>query len=360
LVNTVNTVGVMGKGIALQFKRRFPGNYEAYRKACKEGRVGPGEMFVWHTGQLGNPQHIINFPTKRHWKAKSRIEDIEAGLRDLVAVITRLEIESIAVPPLGCGNGGLDWRVVRPLMEQYLADLDVKVTIYEPSGAPDPTTMPAQHKVPRMTVHRAAMVAVFDRYLSPGYTLGRLEAQKLIYFLKAAGAPYDKLSFVQGEYGPYADGIRHVLNQVEGHYIRGFGDAAVDSTMSVDPDASRLAEDMIDEPDHVVFRDAVDRVAALINGFDDPFGLELLASVHWVATAEDPPARSASEAAEAVRQWTPRKRERYDAAHVRAAWKRLVDAGFIEAAAENRLPTARTVQPGERVPVPAGNLFDAL
>ena len=133
----MNTVGVMGKGIALQFKRRFPGNYQAYRQACDAGEVTPGRMFVWRTDQLGRPHWIVNFPTKRHWKAKSRIEDIEAGLRDLQRVVLDLGIQSLAVPPLGCGNGGLSWSVVRPLIERYLGAVEgVRVAVYEPAGAP--------------------------------------------------------------------------------------------------------------------------------------------------------------------------------------------------------------------------------
>src|SRR5690349_8544281 len=109
LVNTVNTVGIMGKGVALQFRQAYPDNYAAYRKACTHGEVQIGKMFVFATGYLTNPRLIINFPTKRDWRSKSRLEDIEAGLIDLVAVVRSERITSIAIPPLGCGNGGLQW-----------------------------------------------------------------------------------------------------------------------------------------------------------------------------------------------------------------------------------------------------------
>jgi O-acetyl-ADP-ribose deacetylase (regulator of RNase III) len=114
IVNTVNTEGVMGKGIALQFKQRYPQNYETYRAACKRRQVHLGSMFVVATGALHGPRHIINFPTKGHWREQSRLEHIQAGLRDLVRVINELGINSIALPPLGCGNGGLEWTIVRP------------------------------------------------------------------------------------------------------------------------------------------------------------------------------------------------------------------------------------------------------
>ncbi|BDA76423.1 hypothetical protein CAL7716_105890 (plasmid) [Calothrix sp. PCC 7716] len=136
LVNTVNCVGVMGKGIALQFKLRYPENFRSYEKACKKGEVQPGRMFIFPTGNLFNPKYIINFPTKRHWKGKSKIEDIQSGLVALVQKVQQLGITSIAIPPLGCGNGGLDWAVVKPLIESAFSQLpDVSVIIFEPSGA---------------------------------------------------------------------------------------------------------------------------------------------------------------------------------------------------------------------------------
>lgn len=123
LVNTVNCVGVMGKGLALQFKQAFPENFRAYERACRAGEVKPGHMLTRPTGKLTGPKYIVNFPTKRHWKGNSRIEDIDAGLEALVEEIQRLEIKSIAVPPLGCGNGGLRWEDVRPRIEAALGQL---------------------------------------------------------------------------------------------------------------------------------------------------------------------------------------------------------------------------------------------
>lgn len=136
LVNAVNCVGVMGKGIALQFKQAFPENFKAYEKACKQKSVVPGKMFVFSTGNSGNPRFVINFPTKRHWRDKSRLEDVQSGLVDLVNVIKESNIESIALPPLGCGLGGLEWGVVKSLIEEALADLsDVKVLLFSPEGS---------------------------------------------------------------------------------------------------------------------------------------------------------------------------------------------------------------------------------
>ncbi|MBI4230344.1 MAG: macro domain-containing protein, partial [Planctomycetes bacterium] len=180
LVNTVNCVGVMGKGIALQFRQAFPDNAKAYRRACKEGKVQPGSMLVYDAGPLVSPRYIINFPTKRHWKGKSRIEDVRDGLRDLVRTIRRLKVRSIAIPPLGCGNGGLAWEDVRPLIEKALTQVPgVRTRLYEPAGAPARAEMPVRTKRPAMTAGRAALLGIFRRYLIPGYQLTMLEVQKL-------------------------------------------------------------------------------------------------------------------------------------------------------------------------------------
>lgn len=339
LVNTVNTVGVMGKGIALQFKRRFPGNFKAYKQAVEEGQVGPGTMFVWHTGRLDNPQYVINFPTKRHWRARSRLEDIESGLEELERTVHKLGIRSIAVPPLGCGSGGLDWADVRPLIETHLRRLEgIDIRVYEPAGAPAPSAMAPNPTKPRMTIHRAAMLLAFANYLDPGYTLGRVEAQKLLYFLQVAGAPYERLRFVQGPFGPYADPVRNVLNHLEGHFIKGFGDADGRSSMTVFEDALDEARALCVQPENDVFQRAVATVRDLTEGFDDAFGLELLASVHWVATQWRPPAQNAAEALEAMHSWSPRKRRRYDQAQVRAAWNRLKAFGLVDATGPDEPP----------------------
>ena len=138
LVNTVNCVGFMGRGIALQFKQAFPDNFKAYQRACWAGSVVPGKMFVYETGMMVNPKLIINFPTKRDWRGKSRIKDIADGLVALVEEVKRRGITSIAVPPLGCGNGGLEWSLVEPLIEAaFEAVPDVRVALYAPIGTPD-------------------------------------------------------------------------------------------------------------------------------------------------------------------------------------------------------------------------------
>jgi O-acetyl-ADP-ribose deacetylase (regulator of RNase III) len=135
IVNTVNCAGSMGRGIAAQFKRAYPKNFKAYEAACKRKEIVPGRMFVFETGQLTNPRFIVNFPTKRHWRNASRVEDIESGLRALVDEVKRRGIKSIAIPPLGCGLGGLDWNYVRPLIECAFEALpEVRTVVFEPNG----------------------------------------------------------------------------------------------------------------------------------------------------------------------------------------------------------------------------------
>ena len=224
LVNTVNCVGVMGKGIALQFKQAYPDNFRAYEQACRAGEVQLGRMLTFSTGTLMNPKYNINFPTKRHWKGKSRIEDIKRGLTALIDEVQRLEITSIAVPPLGCGNGGLNWSDVRPPIEAAFASLPhVRVLLYAPIGAPDAEAMPVRTVKPRMTRARALLMKLIELYGVPGYRLSLLEIQKLAYFLQSAGEPL-RLHFSKQKYGPYAENLHFVLQRLEGHFLRGYGD----------------------------------------------------------------------------------------------------------------------------------------
>src|SRR5712691_4926639 len=170
IVNTVNTVGVMGKGIALQFRRKWPANAKAYEAACKRNEVVPGEMFVFDNGGLVEPKVIINFPTKRHWRQPSRMSDIDAGLVDLIAQVKRLGIRSIAIPPLGCGNGGLDWNEVRPRIEASFKELpDVDVRLFAPSDVAGVRELALEAEKPRMTPGRTAILKVLSIYREMRY-----------------------------------------------------------------------------------------------------------------------------------------------------------------------------------------------
>jgi O-acetyl-ADP-ribose deacetylase (regulator of RNase III) len=324
LVNTVNTKGVMGKGIALQFKRAFPENFKAYKAACDAGRVRLGEMFVFDSGRMERPRYIINFPTKDHWRSRSRLADIDSGLQDLARVLAELEIESVALPPLGCGLGGLRWADVRPRIERALAPLPVRALVFEPQGTPAPEQMPERRERPRMTPFRATLVWLLGRYLGPGEAASPLEVQKLLYFVQEAGEPL-KLRFEKQRYGPYADAARHAVVHIEGHYLTGFGDGTGPGDVLLMPGAAEEAEAFL--TGHPETRARYERVVELIDGFETPYGLELLATTHWVAVHED--ADSTAAAAERVRAWSQRKQHLFTDDHVDVAWERLDEGGWL-------------------------------
>jgi O-acetyl-ADP-ribose deacetylase (regulator of RNase III) len=328
IVNTVNCVGVMGKGIALQFKNKWPANFTQYTAACKAGRVRLGHMFVHDAGGLVKPHYIINFPTKEHWRGSSKVEFIREGLKDLVVQVRRLNIRSIAIPPLGCGNGGLAWTEVRPLIEHAFESLsDVEVRLFEPKGAPDPKSMDVRTTRPRMTPGRAAVLNVLDTYRELNYGLSKIEIQKLAYFLEEAGEPLD-LRFEKHDFGPYSDRLRHALNRMEGHFIRGVGDGVAEAEIEPTADASQEAETFIAQQEDQGLAERVARVGQLIEGYQSPYGMELLSSVHWVA-AHEPAIRSLDDAIRAIGAWNERKRILMKPEHVASAWQRLEEQGWL-------------------------------
>lgn len=309
LVNTVNCVGIMGRGIALQFKNAFPDNFKAYAAACKSEEVQPGRMFVFETKKLTNPRFIINFPTKRHWRGKSRIEDIKAGLDALVETIHQNRIQSIAIPPLGSGLGGLDWSEVKPLLESSLRPLkDVHIVVYLPQGAPETKRMAHNRAVPTMTAGRAALVELMNRYLAglldPFVTL--LEVHKLLYFMQEAGEPL-RLKFQKGPYGPYAENLRHVLNAIEGHLVSGYADGgdSPNKQLKLVPGAVEDASKFLQQHPDTLSR--FEKVANLVDGFESPFGLELLSTVYWVMKNE--PVSSVDDVIKHTYDWNEHKHQ---------------------------------------------------
>ena len=327
LVNTVNCVGVMGRGVALQFKNAYPGNFNFYKAACDKKELHPGKMLTFDRASLENPRYIINFPTKRDWKGKSKLSYIEEGLDALVAEVKRLDIRSVAVPPLGCGLGGLNWDEVKPRIEAAFAALpDVRVLLFEPTGAPAPAAM--KHAAPpKMTQGRATLLALMQRYLAGlmDTSVTLLEIQKLLYFMQESGEPL-KLHYEKGPYGPYAKTVRHVLNPIEGHFVMGYGDATDAPTRELEllPHAGEQAETfLLLHPDTVPH---LERVADLISGWETPFGMELLSTVHWVITREN--AASPEAVLKHVYQWSERKR-RFQEAHLRLAYDTLQKKKWI-------------------------------
>ena len=278
LVNTVNCVGIMGKGIALQFKQAFPENFKAYAQACKAGEVRLGRMFVYPTQSLFNPKWIINFPTKQHWKSKSKLQDVQQGLEDLIGVVKAFDVKSIAVPPLGAGLGGLKWPdVKRLILSAFEAVPDVKVLLYEPKGSPQVDKMPIATAKPKMTKGRALLIKLLEIYRNQGYRHSLLEIQRLMYFMQAAGEDL-RLNYAKNQFGPYAENLHHVLQHMDGHFIRGYGDRSAQSEIYLLDGAVDEAQSILDADEEAKRKLAA--VARLIQGFETPYGMELLATVH--------------------------------------------------------------------------------
>jgi O-acetyl-ADP-ribose deacetylase (regulator of RNase III) len=329
MVNTVNCVGVMGRGIALQFKKSYPDNFKAYELACKRNEVVPGKMFVFALNRFINPKYIINFPTKRHWRAASRIEDIESGLVDLAEVIEKLRISSIVIPPLGSGLGGLDWNVVKRIIEMHLACLDdVDIVVFEPNETAATEKIVRNKAIPKMTPGRAALVSLAHRYLGglldPFLTL--LEIHKLMYFMQECGEPL-RLKYVKAPHGPYAENLSHVLNAVEGYLLSGYSDGGdnPDKLISIVPGAERDANVYLTQNTDTL--EHINRVTELVRGFETPFGMELLATVHWVAKNE---AKTLPEIINRTYAWGPQKRK-FSEKQISVAAERLANQGWITA-----------------------------
>jgi len=291
LVNTVNTVGVMGKGIALMFKERFPHNFAVYAAACKAHEVKVGRMFVTETGELSGPRWIVNFPTKDHWRGASRIEWVEAGLVDLKRVLAQNKIKSIAIPPLGAGNGGLDWPTVKSKIDSALHDVtDVDITVYEPTDKYQNVAKRAG--VEKLTPARALIAELVRRYWLLGMECSQLEIQKLAWFLErmleSMQLPNDlRLEFKPHRYGPYAPRLSHLLNSLDGSYLRSdkrIADSEPTDVICFD-DSRRefVAAFLKTEARELV--PALEATTKLIDGFESPFGMELLASVDWLLSS---------------------------------------------------------------------------
>jgi len=293
LVNTVNTVGVMGKGIALMFKERFPDIFKAYSGACKNKDVRTGQMFVTPTGQLHGPQWIIHFPTKRHWRHPSKLDWIDEGLADLGRVLISKEIKSVAIPPLGTGNGKLDWADVKPLIEKHLADLPgVEVLVYEPTQAYQ--NVSKRTGVEKLTPARALIAEIIRRYEVPGLDCSILEVHKLAWVLELVIARLGiedplNLQFTADKYGPYSDRLRHLLDNLDGSYLHSdkrLADASPTDVIHFAPDHSQKLAAYFRTAECAPYMDVVEEADRLIDGFQSPLGMEAFATVGWLLIRE--------------------------------------------------------------------------
>jgi O-acetyl-ADP-ribose deacetylase (regulator of RNase III) len=340
IVNTVNTVGVMGKGLALQFKKAYPDNFSVYKKACDDKVFHTGQVLTVPIGNISAPYYIINFPTKAHWKAKSKMEYIEQGLTALKTEVQRLKVNSVAIPALGSGLGGLPWQQVQNVIEKSLADMpQIEWHIYPPQGAPKASEMINKTQKPRMTQGRAAVLGLIHQYLSTGfgYRLSLLEVQKLVYFLTAAGEPLNQVVFQKHHYGPYADVLRHVLERMEGHFISGYADGfnKPETPIELKSEAASEAFDFLEHYPETKAR--FQHVAKLIEGFESQNGMELLSTVHWVVTQEVGSADLPEETiVERVHQWNPHK-ACMKPVRIIAAYHRLQQNGWLAKSAPSSI-----------------------
>lgn len=293
LVNTVNTVGVMGKGIALMFKEAFPENFRIYETACKSGDFNVGHILVTKRERLGGPKWIVNFPTKKHWRNPSKIEWIKHGLVELRGFITKNEVKSIAIPPLGSGNGGLNWQDVKPVILDALGDIQgVEIVVFEPTK--EYQNVAKRKGVEKLTPARALVAELVRRYSILGIDCSILEVQKLAYFIERqielfGGLKPLDLRFSANKYGPYADRLQHLLDSLDGSYLncdRRIADAPPSEPIRFDDSKKDIVAAYLTHPDARDYRQALDGVSDLIDGFESPLGLELLATVDWLLARE--------------------------------------------------------------------------
>lgn len=291
LVNTVNEIGVMGKGIALMFREAFPENTRRYVNACKAKEVQVGTMFVVRERDLTGARWIINFPTKKHWRHPSKMEWIREGLRDMVRVIREKQIRSVAVPPLGCGAGGLEWSQVKHEIELALGHLEgVDVIVYAPTS--EYQNAAKREGVEELTPARALMAELIRRYSVLGLDCTNLEVQKLGWFLtrvlrkRRLNDPL-ALRYTANKFGPYADNLRHLLNGLDGSYLhceKRLSDAGPSDLIRFEDSKRSVVASYLESDEFSSWHEALEEAATVIDGFESPLGMELLATVDWIVS----------------------------------------------------------------------------
>ena len=292
LVNTVNTVGVMGKGIALMFKERFADNFQRYAAACKAKQVQTGKIFVTEVHELDGPRWIVNFPTKQHWRSPSQMAWVVDGLNDLRSFLLENKVKSIAIPPLGAGNGGLDWIHVKAQIEAALGGVDTDVIVYEPTAKYQ--NIAKRTGVEALTPARALIAELVRRYWVLGTECSLLEIQKLAWFLERSIERFNpednplKLQFVAHKYGPYAQRLDHLLNNLDGSYLhceKRISDAGPLDVIWFDDERKATVQSYL-KTEAKAYAKALEATVTLIDGFESPFGMELLATVDWLITKQ--------------------------------------------------------------------------
>lgn len=328
LVNTVNTVGVMGKGIALQFKEAFPTNYKIYHAASKRKELQIGKLLVVKEPTMHGEKIIINFPTKTEWYLKSKYEYISEGLDELVKIIQEYDIQSIAIPPLGCGNGGLVWEKVKPMIEQHLGHLkNVDIQVFEPNDAVKELLKKQDLKKDiKLTASRAMLLYGMFYYESLGENTSLFVANKLAYFLQRLGEQsFKQLKFEAHLYGPYSVGVEHLLHNINGKYIKGLEQM---NAKAFEP--LELQYDKINEISDFVKKDLVAEQRArlsnlikLIDGFQSALSLEVLATVDFIK--KDKPGIPVQEIIDIIYSWSDRKHRLFKERYIELAANHLDD-----------------------------------
>lgn len=294
LVNTVNTQGVMGKGIALQFKKEFPVNFRIYEEACKNKTFHIGDLLVTEESSLhAGKKIIINFPTKNNWRLPSEYSYIEAGLSALVKEIKERGIKSIAIPPLGAGNGGLNWQKVKTILHNYLSDVDTEIFIYEPTAAIQEVLKKERVK---LTPARAMLLTVLYDLVRNGEFVSEFAAEKISYFLQRFGAKeMFRLEYQPNFYGPYSGKVKHVLYYLNGSYIMGYSskDKKPFEELGMVGDGEEEVNNYLSLPENEGYKLIAEKTKEFLKGFYSAFGLEMLSTIDFViqekkaATTED-------------------------------------------------------------------------
>jgi len=307
LVNTVNTVGVMGKGIALQFKNMFPNNFKIYAKACENKELSIGKLLVTEEDSLlTGKKIIINFPTKTSWRMPSEYNFIKKGVYELVKVIKEKNIKSIAIPPLGAGNGGLDWSKVKPILQDNLVDIDCDIYIYEPNSAIKEVLK--KERV-RLTPARAMLLSVLYELVRNGEFVSEFSAEKIAYFLQRFGAKNTfKLEYQPNFYGPYSGKVKHVLYYLNGSYIMGYSskDKKPFEELGLIADAELDVDSYLNATENLEYKKIVEKTKDFLSGFYSPFGLELLSTIDFIR--DDKKVTSQEEITNELEKWSDRKK----------------------------------------------------
>jgi len=328
LVNTVNTVGVMGKGIALQFKERFPMSFKIYADACKKGEMQVGKMLIVKENTINGEKLIINFPTKTEWFKKSQYSYIEDGLKDLVKVIEEYQIKSIAIPPLGCGNGGLKWEKVKPMMDKYLGQLpNVGIQIYEPNDAvKEILQKEAIKKEVGLTAARAMLLYALFKYEKLGEVATIFSANKLAYFLQKSGEPM-RLQFVPYKYGPYAQAIEKVLYALNGKYLTGMEQmkARAFEPLQLNYEKFEEVEKYVNTILNSDQKQRLESIFNIIDGFETTLSLEILSSAHFLLSEN--PKLTEEQLLEKIHDWNERKKNLVTKEYIKIAMEHLNNYG---------------------------------